>query len=161
NRTKGVVERVTNAIQPLPVVFAADCKRDRPGRKIKQVAINCEITQRQFKRAGILQSDIHSRPGRPALVAKEDYERIKCRGRISIQQRVTQTRLADVANRQVLPLISVVAETHFPVPSLEMIGDPTQLTAQPDVKEVIHISELFVSRTGIVNAAILHVLSDR
>src|SRR6266542_2385820 len=44
NRAKRVIERVTITRESLPAVLAAQRKRDWPGRKIKQVAVNSGVT---------------------------------------------------------------------------------------------------------------------
>ena len=86
-------------------------------------------------------------------MAKKAKERIKRRGRIRIQERVPQSRLAYVAYGQVPPLVPGITETRFPVPSLEIVAKFSHLTLEPDVKETIPVGELFTSGTGIVNTA--------
>src|SRR6266568_7185510 len=100
-----------------------------------------------------MQGDVNSLPGRLGVVAGDAQERIKRRGRVGIQQRVAQPRLADFANGQVLPLIPGIAETRFPVPSLEIIAKFAHLTLQPDVEELVPVSGWFAPWTGVVNAA--------
>ena len=100
-----------------------------------------------------MQGNINSASGRLAVVAKKAKERIKRRGRIRIQERVPQPRLADLAYRQILPLVPGIAETRFPVPSLEIIAKFSHLTTEPDVKETIPVGELFTSLAGVVDAA--------
>src|SRR5437667_7905264 len=100
-----------------------------------------------------MQGDINLFPGRLGVVASDAQEWIKRRGRVGIQQRVAQPRLAGFANGQILPLVPGITETRFPVPSLEIIAKFSHLTLQPDVKETIPVGELFTSGTGIVNAA--------
>src|SRR5207302_1718092 len=68
-------------------------------------------------------------------------------------QSLPQPGLADFANRQVLSFVPRVAETHFPIPCLEVIGNPSHLTPQANIEQLIPIGELFTSRTGIVNTA--------
>ena len=100
-----------------------------------------------------MQGNINSASGRLAVVAKQAKERIKRRGRIRIQERVPQPRLADLAYRQILPLVPGITETRFPVPSLEIVTKFSHLTAEPDVKETIPVGELFTSLAGVVDAA--------
>src|SRR4029077_20942372 len=108
-----------------------------------------------------MQGNINSASGGLAVVAKDAKERIKRRGRIRIQERVPQPRLADLAYRQILPLVPRIAETRFPVPSLEIIAKFAHLTTEPDVKETIPVGELFTSLTGVVDAAKLNTCSYR
>src|SRR6266496_5829112 len=100
--------------------------------------------------------DINSASGRLGVVAKQAKERIKRRGRIRIQKRVPQSRLADLAYGQELPLIARVTETKLPIPSLEIIAKFSQLALEPDVEETIPVGELFTSGTGVVNTAELN-----
>src|SRR6266566_5039004 len=100
-----------------------------------------------------MQSDVNGLSGRFGVVASDTQEWIKRRGRVGIQQRVAQPRLAGFANGQALPVVSGVTETHFPVPSLEIIAKFSHLTLQPDVEKGIPVGELFTSRTGVINAA--------
>src|SRR5262249_32178407 len=53
--------------------------------------------------------------------------------------------------RQILPLITRITETGFPVPGFKIIAEFSHLTVEPNVKESIPVSELFTSRPGIVN----------
>src|SRR5437870_11721692 len=108
-----------------------------------------------------MQGNVNGLSGRRGVVASDTKEWIKRRGRVGIQQRVAQPRLADFANGQVLPLIPGITETRFPIPSLEIIAKFSHLTLEPDVKERIPVSELFTSGTGIVNPAKPHAGSDR
>src|SRR5262245_17140419 len=80
-------------------------------------------------------------------------ERIERCRRVRIQQRLPQTRLAGLADGYVLPFVPGITETAFPIPCLEVIADPSHLTAEPHVKEVIVISELLATRPGVVDAA--------
>src|SRR2546428_6434624 len=48
NRLKRVIERVAIAGEPGRVILAANRKRDWPGGKLKQVAVNSGITYRQL-----------------------------------------------------------------------------------------------------------------
>src|SRR2546428_12862125 len=100
-----------------------------------------------------MQGNVNCLSGRRGVVASDTKEWIKRRGRVGIQQRVAQPRLADFANGQVLPLVAGITETGFPVPSLEIIAKFSHLTLQPDVEKGIPVGELFTSRTGVINAA--------
>src|SRR5437899_4729575 len=100
-----------------------------------------------------MQGDVNGLSGWRGVVASDTQEWIKRRGRVGIQQRVAQPRLADLANGQVLPLVAGITETGFPVPSLEIITKFSHLTLQPDVEKGIPVGELFTSGTGVVNAA--------
>src|SRR5213594_4951739 len=100
-----------------------------------------------------MQGDINGSPGVLRVVGIEIQERIKRRGRIRIQQRVPQPGLADLAYGQVLPLVPGVTETGFPVPRLEVIGNFSHLSPQPDIEQLVPVSEFFASWTGIVNTA--------
>src|SRR5437762_4623152 len=86
-----------------------------------------------------------------SVATEESKERIKRRGRISVQERLPQSRPAHLAYRQILPLIPGITETGFPVPGLEIVAEFCHLTLEPNVKESIPVSELFTSRTGVVN----------
>src|SRR4029450_11100030 len=103
-----------------------------------------------------MQGDINSLPGRLGVVSIEIQERIKCRSRIRIQKSFPQSRLADFAHGQVLPLIPRITKTQLPVPSLEIIAKFPQLSAQTNIEKIIVVSELFMSWTGVVNAAKLN-----
>ena len=92
-------------------------------------------------------------PGSRAVLAEKATKRIKCRGRIGIQQGIAQSRLAHFANRQVLSLVAGVTEAHFPVPRLEVIPEFAHLAPQPDIKELIPVSELLTPWTCVVNPA--------
>src|SRR5438876_1657612 len=100
-----------------------------------------------------MQGDVNSAPGRLGVVGIEIQERIKCRSRIRIQKCFPQSRLADCAERQILPLVPGIAETGFPVPSLEIIAKFSHFAAQANIEQIIVVSELFVSRTGVINGA--------
>ena len=100
-----------------------------------------------------MQGDINSGSGRLGVVSSEIQERIKRRGRVRIQQRFPQSRLADLANGQILPLVPGVTETRFPVPSLEIIAKFSHLTPQANIEEMILVGELLTSGPGVVNAA--------
>src|SRR6266436_1704959 len=98
-----------------------------------------------------MQSNINSLPGRRRVHAVEIQERIKRGARICIQQRVSQSGLADFANGQVLSFVPGITETRFPIPRLEVISNPSHFTSQANVEELVPISEFFVSWTRIVN----------
>src|SRR6266550_3338904 len=68
-----------------------------------------------------MQGHINGLPGSRGVLAEKATERIKCRGRICVQQGVAQPGLAHFANGQVLSLVAGVTEAHFPVPRLEVI----------------------------------------
>src|SRR5438132_6225663 len=108
-----------------------------------------------------MQGDINSLSGHLAVGTEEPTERIKRRGRVRIQERVAQPRLADLAYGQVLPLVPGITETRFPVPSLEIIAKFAHLTAKPGVKQSIPVSYLVTPGTGVVNAAEPNAGSDR
>src|SRR4029453_19148526 len=108
-----------------------------------------------------MQGDINSLPGRLGVVSSKIQERIKCRSWIRVQKCFPQSGLADVAHRQLLPLVPGITKTQLPVPSLEIIAKFPHLTTQPDVEQIIVVSELFMSGTGIVNATKPNAGSDR
>src|SRR5436190_2915205 len=108
-----------------------------------------------------MQINVNSRPGRPGVVSSEIQERIKCRSRVCVQKRFPQSRLADFTNGQMLSLVPGITETSFPVPRLEIIAKFPHLAAHTNIEQIIVISELFVSRTGVVNAAKLNSGSYR
>src|SRR5712691_12867969 len=108
-----------------------------------------------------MQSDIDSLPGRRGVVSSEIQEWIECSGRVRIQKCFPQSRLADFADRQILPLVQGITETSFPVPSFEIIDKFAHFTAQANIHQIIVVSELFVSRTGVVNGAKLNSGSYR
>src|SRR4030095_2660978 len=100
-----------------------------------------------------MKGDINSASGRLGIVSVEIQKRIKCRSRIRIQKCFAQTRLADFADGQVLPFIPRITKTQLPVPRLEIIAKFPHLATQAHIKQRIPVSELFVSRTGVVNSA--------
>src|SRR6266446_6606448 len=100
-----------------------------------------------------MQCDINSSPGHPGVWVEKATKRIKRRGRICIQQRIAQPGLANLADGQVLSFISRITETSFPVPSLEVIGNPSHFTTQTHVEELVPVSEFFAPRAGIIEAA--------
>src|SRR5438067_2446065 len=99
-----------------------------------------------------MQRHISPRNGRACILAMEIQERIKRRGRICIQECVPQARLATLAYRKVLPLVSRVPETQFPVARLEVVTELAHLTPKPEVEQLIPIGEFFVPRAGVVDA---------
>src|ERR1043166_1927695 len=108
-----------------------------------------------------MQVDINPRSGRSGILRSEIQERIKCCGRIRIQQCFTQPRLADLANGQILSLIPGITKTELPVPSLEIIAKFPQLSAQTNIKEIIVVSKLFMSWTGVVDGTKLNASCNR
>src|SRR6266404_1379279 len=100
-----------------------------------------------------MQCDINPSPGHPAVWVEKATKRIKRRGRICIQQRIAQPGLAHFANGDVLSFVARVPETSFPVPRLEVIGNPSHFTPQTDVEELVPVSEFFAPGAGIVEAA--------
>src|SRR6266487_3850016 len=100
-----------------------------------------------------MQGDINLGSGRSRVDAIVAQEGIKRGCRICIQECLSQSRLARLAHRKVLPFVSRIPETQFPVPRLEVIADPSHLTACSHVEELIPISEFLAPLTGVVNAA--------
>ena len=103
--------------------------------------------------ARVMQGDVNSLPGRLGVMGIEIQERIKRRSWVCIQKRFPQSRLAGFADGQDLPLIPRVTKTHFPVPSLEIIAKFPHFATQANIKQIVLVSELFMSRTGVVNTA--------
>src|SRR5213080_1533250 len=134
------------------MILAAERKRHWSRRKIKQIAINRGVSQWQLKGGRVMQVDISPGYRRIRIATKDAQERIKGRGRVCIQQRVSQTRLADLTNGQVLSLVASVAEAQFPVPRLEIIAKLAHLTLQSNIEEHIPVGKLLVSGAGVVNA---------
>src|SRR6476646_9604540 len=100
-----------------------------------------------------MQVDVNPCSSRLGVVGREIQERIKCRGRVRVQKCIPQSRRADHADGQILPLIPGITETLFPVPSLKVATKFSDLTTQPDIEKGICVGELFMSRTSVVNAA--------
>ena len=50
------------------------------------------------------------------------------------------------------PFVASVTETCFPVPRLEIIAKFSHLTFQSNIEQVIPVSELLTSETGVVNS---------
>src|SRR6266480_663601 len=119
------------------MVLAAERKRDRPGRKIKQIAVEGEIAQRQLKLTRVMQGNKDSVPRRRSLAVRraEVQEGVKRRGRVRIQESISQPRLADDVSRLNFFIVPGITETRFPVPGLEVIAKFSHLTAKSDIKE--------------------------
>src|SRR5437899_9297878 len=100
-----------------------------------------------------MQGDVDPRPGRCCVVGMEIQEWIKRRSWIRIQECCAQSGLADFADGQILPFVSRITKTRFPVPILEIIGKSAHLATQPHVEKGIPVGEPFLSGTGIVNTA--------
>src|SRR5437868_4414725 len=109
-------------------------------------------SQWQLKGGRVMQVDISPGYRRIRIATKDAQERIKGRGRVCIEQRVSQTRLADLTNGQVLSLVASVAEAQFPVPRLEIIAKLAHLTLQSNIEEHIPVGKLLVSGAGVINA---------
>src|SRR5207237_3987275 len=97
-------------------------KGKRAGRKIQDVAVKSGIIQRQLHFTRVLQVDVNTSPGHLAVPTELPTEGVKCRGRIRVQKRVAQSRLADLANGDVRAIIPVIAETRFTIPGLEVVA---------------------------------------
>ena len=108
-----------------------------------------------------MQGHVNSLPGRLGVVGSEIQEGIKRCGRVRIQECVPQSRLADFANGQVLPLVPGITEARFPVPRLEIIAKFSHLTTQADIEKGICVGELVMSRTGVINATKPNARSHR
>ena len=153
NRLKRCVERVTSARKSRCVVLTAQSKGKRSGRKIEDVAVKSGIIQRQLHFTRVLQVDVNTSPGHLAVPTELPTEGVKCRGRIRVQKRVAQSRLADLANGDVRALIPGIAETRFPVPGLEVVAKLAHLPPKADIEEAVVVSEFFTSRTSVINPA--------
>src|SRR6266487_2313762 len=94
-------------------------------------------------------------------MGREIQEGIKRRGRVCGQQRRPQPWLAGFADGQVLPFVARITETRFPIPRLEIIGDPSHLTSQTDVEELVPVSEFFGPWTGVIDTTKPNTSSDR
>src|SRR4029077_4484844 len=108
------------------------------------------VSQWLLPSGGIIQVDINPVYRRVRIATEETHERIKGRAWIWMQQRVSQTSLANLTHGQVLPLVASVTETQFPVPRLEVIAKFSHLTFQSNIEQVIPVSELLVSDTGVL-----------
>src|SRR4029077_7559904 len=91
--------------------------------------------------------------GRRGVLAEKPTERIKCSGRICVQQGIAQPGLAPFPNGEIPSFVARITETHFPVPCLKVVANFSHLTPQTNVKELVPVSDFFVPWTGIVNAA--------
>src|SRR6266478_9387508 len=100
-----------------------------------------------------MQGDVNSAPGRLGVVGSEIQEGIKCGSWIRIQKCVPQSRRADFANGQVLPLVQGIAEARFPVPCPEIIAKFSHLTTQANIEKGIPVGELVMSGTDVVSAS--------
>src|SRR6266403_1497479 len=96
-----------------------------------------------------MQVDINPVYRRIRIATKLTQERIEGSERVGIQQRVSQTRLADLSQRLVRALVASVAEAQFPVPRLEVIAKFAHFTFQSNVEEVIPVSKLLTSRACV------------
>src|SRR5438552_9426817 len=143
------------------MILAAERKRHWSRRKIKQIAINRGVSQWQLKGGRVMQVDISPRYRRIRIATEEADEGIEGRSRVRIQQRVSQTRLADLAYGQVLPLVASVAEAQFPVPRLEIVAEFSHLALKSDVEEHIPVGKLLVSGACVVNATKPNTSSHR
>src|SRR4051794_27913442 len=56
---KGRIFRIRIAPPTLPTILESERKRDWPGGKTEQIAVEMEIAQRQLKDAGVMQSNIN------------------------------------------------------------------------------------------------------
>ena len=74
----------------------------------------------------------------------EIEERIKRGGRIRIQERVPQSRLAYHTYRQIPPLVPGITETASQFQVLKYSTKFSHLTPEPNVKETIPVGELFI-----------------
>src|SRR5882724_141474 len=100
-----------------------------------------------------MQVNINPAYCRICIATEETNERLKGRGRVRIQQRVSQTGLASLTHGQVLALVASVAEAQFPVPRLEIIAKLPHFALKSDIKQHIPVGELLASGAGVVNAA--------
>src|SRR5436189_3120929 len=141
----------------MPVlVLAADGEGHRTGGKIKQISVECGVIIVKFNFACILQVHINLRSGCRGVLSASVQERIKRRGGICVQQRLPEAGLACFTLGNILALVSRVAKTCLPVPSLEVVGDPSQFTAHANIEEIIIVCELLMARTCVTNAAVLN-----
>src|ERR1700742_3827568 len=97
-----------------------------------------------------MQVNINPAYRRICIATEETHERIESRSWVGIQQRVSQTRLAHLTHGQVLTLVASVTETQFPVPRFEVIAKFSHLTFQSNIEQVIPVSKLLVSDTGVL-----------
>src|SRR6267154_6016168 len=153
NGVKGGIERITIARKSRRVVLAANGKRDRTSGKIKQIAVECQVTYRQLIRTRVMQVNINACVGRQGISVEKTSERIERRGWICIQQRIAQPGLSNLADRDVLSLVDRITETRFPAPGLKVIANESHFATQANVKQLVPIGEFFTPWAGIVEAA--------
>src|SRR6188472_2796899 len=99
-----------------------------------------------------MQGNINPASRRPAVATKDTKERIKRRGWIRIQKRLSEPRLAGFADGQILPLVPGITEPSFPVPTLEIITEFSHLTLKSNIKESVPVRELLPPFAGIISA---------
>ena len=117
-------------------------KETGPAGKIEQIAIDSEIAQWQLKFAGGMQSNINSADRGLAVATEESQEGIKRCGRIRIQQRFAQARLAHHATRESFLVVPGITKTQFPIPILEVIAKFSHLTAKSGIEQNVVESSL-------------------
>src|SRR6516162_3183788 len=100
-----------------------------------------------------MQGDINFGSRRGRVMRSKIQKRIKCRSRVRVQKCFTQPRLAGFVNGEVLPFVSGITETCFPVPRLEIIAKFSHLTTQAYIEELVPVGELFMPGTGVINPA--------
>src|SRR4030095_16916569 len=100
-----------------------------------------------------MQVNVNSGPSRRRVMSSEIQEWVKRCSRVRVQQCLPQARLASFADGQILSLIAGVTQTQLPVPTLEVISKFAHFAAQANIEQIIMVSKLIVSRTGVVNAA--------
>ena len=161
NGVKGRIERITIAGKSRRVVFAANGKRDRTTGKIKQIAVECQVTYRQLIVTRVMQVNINVCVGRQRVSVEKPSERIERRGWICIQQRIAQPGLTNLADRDVLSLVDRITETRFPAPGLKVIANKSHFATQANIEELVPVSEFFTPWAGIVEAAEPDPGSDR
>src|SRR6266550_9646921 len=98
-----------------------------------------------------MQGDVNSRSRRSGVVRIKIQKRIKSRSWVCIQKRFPQSRVTDVAGRQILPFIPGITKTQLPIPSLEIIAKFSYFAAQANIEQIIVVSGLVMSRTGVVD----------
>ena len=99
-----------------------------------------------------MQIDINSGPRRLGVVSLESQERSNAVAGF-VSKFSPQSRLANFADGQFLSFVPGIPKTQLPVPSLEIIANFPQLSTQAKIEQIIVVSELVMSRTGVVNAA--------
>src|SRR5436189_6029882 len=103
-----------------------------------------------------MQGDVNSRTRRSGVVRIKIQKRIKSRSWVCIQKRFPQSRVTDVAGRQILPFIPGITKTQLPVPKRKIIAKLPQLSAHTNIEEIIVLSELFMYWTGSLDPTILN-----